>query len=139
MQTQNVLTDIDQEVNDLSNILNEQMADNFEKVISTDEGKEILRKTYRDDLIGLWDELPDIENEKINYEDLETFIQKLGEFLRELKKSIQYPHRKKVNNQFVDWQKVWGADNIPWLAFLENCTDEELDKLDGLSLELNHF
>lgn len=139
MQTQNVHANLNQQINALSKMLNEQMAGSFEKVISTEEGKEILRRTYRDELIGLWEELPDLEVETLDYEDLETFIQKMGEFLRELKKSIQYPHRKKVNNQFIVWQRIWGADNIPWLAFLENCSDDELEKLDGLSSELGQL
>lgn len=139
MQTQTVLDDFDQQVNELSTLLTEQMAGSFEKVITTEEGKEILRKTYRDELVGLWEELPDLGIKTIDQEDLEKFIQKLGEFLRELKKSIQYPHRKKVNNQFIVWQKIWGAENIPWIAFLENCSDDELEKLDGLSLQMGQL
>ena len=115
------------------------MVGSFSKVILSEDGKEILRKTYRDELVGLWEDLPNLEVETLDLEDLVLFIQKLGGFLRELKKSIQYPHRKKVNNQLVAWQRIWDANDLPWHTFLENSTDEEWETLDGLTLEMGQL
>lgn len=125
------LSDLQNHIARLQSTFRDEIVDGFNSVVASPEGKSLLVQIYTASLTSLLAKIQRPLNTDLDIDTLQAYLNDLEQFVLELRAAIQYPHRIKVGKDLERWLSNWSSsEKVEWDAFLSDCTEADLNKLD---------